>query len=254
MAHDPTAMGKPRPATSKRVSERRSFYVWTAIVLALSVTAVVFGWHAKGGTHRSHRPAARPSAQPHHRRHKQRHPRAARGSRDDPRARRRERQLPRRQSRLSPARRRRGRARDPRLHRHLVPRRLVHRPVPRRRVRRTGRDRAPLPDRPVDRHELVLPQECTGPAGSPITTSAGAACSPRTPTPTNARYALGLAPARLHLRLPRGLRGRHLPAEPARALRLERRARGGRHRLPSSPPPPASSRSGCTSGCPTGDC
>jgi high-affinity iron transporter len=50
MAHDPTAIGQPRPATSKRLSERRSFYLWTAVVLALSVTAVVLGWHAKGGT------------------------------------------------------------------------------------------------------------------------------------------------------------------------------------------------------------
>jgi high-affinity iron transporter len=32
------------------MSERASFYAWTAIVLALSVTVVVLGWHAKGGT------------------------------------------------------------------------------------------------------------------------------------------------------------------------------------------------------------
>jgi high-affinity iron transporter len=35
---------------AKRVNERASFYVWTAIVLAVSVTAVVLGWHARGGT------------------------------------------------------------------------------------------------------------------------------------------------------------------------------------------------------------
>ena len=34
----------------KRRTERRSFYVWTAVVLAVSVAAVVLGWHAKGGT------------------------------------------------------------------------------------------------------------------------------------------------------------------------------------------------------------
>jgi high-affinity iron transporter len=38
----------PRPA--KRASERAGFYVWTAIVLAVAVVAVVLGWHAKGGT------------------------------------------------------------------------------------------------------------------------------------------------------------------------------------------------------------
>jgi len=34
----------------KRAQERASFYMWTGIVLAISVTAVVLGWHAKGGT------------------------------------------------------------------------------------------------------------------------------------------------------------------------------------------------------------
>jgi high-affinity iron transporter len=50
MASDPSATAAPPRATSKRLTERTSFYVWTAIVLALAVTAVVFGWHAKGGT------------------------------------------------------------------------------------------------------------------------------------------------------------------------------------------------------------
>jgi high-affinity iron transporter len=35
---------------AKRVHERASFYVWTLVVLAVSVTAVVLGWHASGGT------------------------------------------------------------------------------------------------------------------------------------------------------------------------------------------------------------
>jgi high-affinity iron transporter len=39
------------PATiKKRLGERVSFYVWTAIVLAVAVATVVLGWHAKGGT------------------------------------------------------------------------------------------------------------------------------------------------------------------------------------------------------------
>jgi high-affinity iron transporter len=38
------------PSASKRASERASFYVWTAVVLAVAVSAVVLGWHARGGT------------------------------------------------------------------------------------------------------------------------------------------------------------------------------------------------------------
>ncbi len=46
-----TATATPvAPASAKRTSERASFYVWTAIVLAVSVAAVVLGWHAHGGT------------------------------------------------------------------------------------------------------------------------------------------------------------------------------------------------------------
>jgi high-affinity iron transporter len=42
------AQGQSRPA--KRAGERVSFYAWTAILLAVSVTAVILGWHAHGGT------------------------------------------------------------------------------------------------------------------------------------------------------------------------------------------------------------
>jgi high-affinity iron transporter len=38
------------PRVAKRTSERVSFYIWTAIVLAVSVAAVILGWHAHGGT------------------------------------------------------------------------------------------------------------------------------------------------------------------------------------------------------------
>lgn len=34
----------------KRASERVSFYIWTVVVLAVTVTAVILGWHASGGT------------------------------------------------------------------------------------------------------------------------------------------------------------------------------------------------------------
>jgi high-affinity iron transporter len=37
-------------APAKRAHERASFYLWTLVVLAVSVTAVVLGWHAGGGT------------------------------------------------------------------------------------------------------------------------------------------------------------------------------------------------------------
>ena len=37
-------------APSKMLGERASFYVWTAIVLAVAVAAVILGWHASGGT------------------------------------------------------------------------------------------------------------------------------------------------------------------------------------------------------------
>jgi high-affinity iron transporter len=36
--------------SAKRANERVSFYVWTALILALAVVTVVLGWHAKGGT------------------------------------------------------------------------------------------------------------------------------------------------------------------------------------------------------------
>jgi high-affinity iron transporter len=34
----------------KRLNERASFYVWTAVILVVAVTAVILGWHATGGT------------------------------------------------------------------------------------------------------------------------------------------------------------------------------------------------------------
>jgi high-affinity iron transporter len=45
----PTAE-RPTQGTAKRINERVSFYVWTAVVLAVAVAAVVLGWHARGGT------------------------------------------------------------------------------------------------------------------------------------------------------------------------------------------------------------
>jgi high-affinity iron transporter len=42
---------EPRPGRpAKRAGERVSFYVWTAVLLAVAVTAVILGWHARGGT------------------------------------------------------------------------------------------------------------------------------------------------------------------------------------------------------------
>src|SRR6202046_595551 len=42
--------GSPARTPSKKLGERASFYVWTAVVLAIAVAAVILGWHAKGGT------------------------------------------------------------------------------------------------------------------------------------------------------------------------------------------------------------
>jgi high-affinity iron transporter len=36
--------------TAKRPGERASFYVWTAVALAVAVAVVALGWHAQGGT------------------------------------------------------------------------------------------------------------------------------------------------------------------------------------------------------------
>jgi high-affinity iron transporter len=46
----PNGSPRPKQVPSKRLNERVSFYVWTAIVLTVAVVAVVLGWHAKGGT------------------------------------------------------------------------------------------------------------------------------------------------------------------------------------------------------------
>jgi|HubBroStandDraft_2_1064218.scaffolds.fasta_scaffold05420_8 high-affinity iron transporter len=46
----PEGTASPRQTASKRLNERVSFYVWTAVVLAVTVVAVVLGWHARGGT------------------------------------------------------------------------------------------------------------------------------------------------------------------------------------------------------------
>jgi high-affinity iron transporter len=46
----PAAALRTPVAPSKKLNERVSFYVWTAVVLAVAVTAVILGWHASGGT------------------------------------------------------------------------------------------------------------------------------------------------------------------------------------------------------------
>jgi high-affinity iron transporter len=44
------AASAPSQPAGKRANERVSFYVWTAVILAVAVAAVVLGWHARGGT------------------------------------------------------------------------------------------------------------------------------------------------------------------------------------------------------------
>ena len=46
----PGRLTPERNAPAKRAHERVSFYVWTVIVLAVAVTAVILGWRATGGT------------------------------------------------------------------------------------------------------------------------------------------------------------------------------------------------------------
>lgn len=47
----PESLDEPRVASgARRPGSQVSLYVWTAVVLAVSVTAVILGWHARGGT------------------------------------------------------------------------------------------------------------------------------------------------------------------------------------------------------------
>jgi high-affinity iron transporter len=50
MSHDEPASGQAQISAAKRPTERLSVYLWTALVLAIGVVAVVLGWHARGGT------------------------------------------------------------------------------------------------------------------------------------------------------------------------------------------------------------
>ena len=51
MIQEPQApAGQPTKRSSARRGERTSFYVWTALALAALVTVVVISWHAQGGT------------------------------------------------------------------------------------------------------------------------------------------------------------------------------------------------------------
>lgn len=50
MSQSRPSAGTEGARTARRASERLSFHVWTGVVLALAVTAVVLGWHARGGT------------------------------------------------------------------------------------------------------------------------------------------------------------------------------------------------------------
>jgi high-affinity iron transporter len=49
MSQSDAASAPSRPV-ERRANERVSFYVWTVVILAVAVAAVVLGWHARGGT------------------------------------------------------------------------------------------------------------------------------------------------------------------------------------------------------------
>jgi len=50
MREAPAAPAQTSRPYSRRGGERVSFYLWTAVVLALAITLVVISWHARGGT------------------------------------------------------------------------------------------------------------------------------------------------------------------------------------------------------------
>jgi len=54
VSQQPAARSDPKQAQaatpSARLGSQTSLYVWTAVVLAVCVTAVILGWHARGGT------------------------------------------------------------------------------------------------------------------------------------------------------------------------------------------------------------
>jgi high-affinity iron transporter len=50
MADAQTSTETAASKKTTRLSSRRSFYIWVAVVLAVAVTAVILGWHSSGGT------------------------------------------------------------------------------------------------------------------------------------------------------------------------------------------------------------
>ena len=227
-------------------------YAWTGLVLALAVFAVIFGWHAQGGT-------ANPTAVAHpHQLGRttvvidSRDPRLPRGPGDDPRARRDHRQPARRQHALpAPDRgRRRGRHSPPASSpgsRSSGSSACSVRPTSSRSRRRPG-----IPAIIV---LLVVMNwffhKVYWTGWISTTTSAAARCSGADARDQQAPHAARPRAAGLHLGLPRGVRDRHLPAGTARGLRLRRRARGRRARSAVHRRASACSPSSCTRACRT---
>ncbi len=145
-----------REGAGRRADSRAGMYVWTAVVLAVCVTAVILGWHARGGTPDPTDPGNH--IERHERGDQQRRARLPRGSGDDSGARRDHGELPGRQPRVPQARGARWRARAAGVGRDVVPGGVVHRHVRRRRPGRAGRDRHPGDHRAAGGDELVLPQ------------------------------------------------------------------------------------------------
>ena len=187
-------------------------YVWTAIVLAVCVTAVVLGWHAKGGTPDARCASARRAPDPYRGGDRHRDPRLPRRSRDDPRVGGGAGELPRFEQGLPPAGRRRRGARAARHPRDVVRCGVVDRSARRSRARRPGRDRDPSDHRAARRDELVLPPRLLdgldpAPSQAPPRAVLHQWGAHRTGGAARVR------PARLHLGLPRGLRGGRVPSE-----------------------------------------
>ena len=50
MSQSVTSAPRAGGRSSRSRSESKSFYIWTAVVLAVAVAAVIIGWHSQGGT------------------------------------------------------------------------------------------------------------------------------------------------------------------------------------------------------------
>ena len=207
---------------ARRFAQRYGVWIFATAILGTLIGGVIY---ASQGT-----PDPTESARrhlPRRDRREQRHHRLPRGPRGRPDLRGGDRIDAGRPARPAPSGRRRRRRRLRRHGRDVVPRPGDSRPVLALRRPAAGDHRPDRDRRPARRHELVLPQGLLDEVDREAQRAAQA----------RARRAaciggqvVGLLAARLLERLPRGLRGRAVPADPAAAGRNGDGARGCRDR------------------------